>query len=298
MTQTDTLLIATHNGRFHEDDIFAVATLQLVLAKTGKKGTIIRTRDPHILDTAHFVVDVGGVYDPDTERFDHHQAGMAGERGGVYYASFGLVWKKYGMVLCEDRTVVDMVERALVMPIDALDNSQFFVRTSLPDVYPYTIHDFFDTLRPTWKEHLDWDMQFEKAVVYAMHILEREIIKHRDMLEAKRIAQNIYDQAPDKRLLVTDTLVPLSDLAEVFPDVLFVVFPNVADQTWVVHTLSTGESRANRKDLPAGWAGKRDGELEAVTGVSGAIFCHNKLFIAVAKTKEAAVELAHKALVA
>lgn len=33
----------------------------------------IRTRDPAVLDTCDVVVDVGGVYDPAKNRFDHHQ---------------------------------------------------------------------------------------------------------------------------------------------------------------------------------------------------------------------------------
>ncbi len=34
---------------------------------------IFRTRDQKILDTCDVVVDVGGVYDPERHRYDHHQ---------------------------------------------------------------------------------------------------------------------------------------------------------------------------------------------------------------------------------
>ncbi len=298
MSNTDPVIV-THNGKFHEDDIFAVATLELYLAQIGKKGTVVRTRDPEKIQTADFVVDVGGIYDPEKLRFDHHQVGMAGERDDVPYASFGLVWKQYGEMLCGgDKEVARAIEKKLVMPIDAIDNSQFFVRTAIKGLYPYTIHDFFDTLRPTWREPLDWDVQFTKAVEIARHVIEREIIEHKDLFFGRELARNVYSQATDKRLLVTDTFIPLSDLAEQFSDVLFVVFPNEVDNTWILHTLSVGESHQNRKDLPVAWAGKRDAELEAVTGVSGSIFCHNKLFIAITKTKEAAVALAAIALAA
>lgn len=36
-------------------------------------AVIIRTRDTAELDLCDVVVDVGGVYDPDKHRFDHHQ---------------------------------------------------------------------------------------------------------------------------------------------------------------------------------------------------------------------------------
>ena len=32
-----------------------------------------RSRDPKELDTCNVVVDVGGVYEPENNRFDHHQ---------------------------------------------------------------------------------------------------------------------------------------------------------------------------------------------------------------------------------
>ena len=52
----------------------------------------------------------------------------------------------------------------------------------------------------------------------------------------------------------------------------------------------------NRKDLPAAWAGLRDVDLQAVTGVDDAIFCHNGRFLIVAKTLEGARALAKLAL--
>jgi uncharacterized UPF0160 family protein len=52
----------------------------------------------------------------------------------------------------------------------------------------------------------------------------------------------------------------------------------------------------DRKRLPESWAGKRDFELEKVTGVTGSLFCSNGLFIAKAKTKEAILKLAEVAL--
>jgi uncharacterized UPF0160 family protein len=51
-----------------------------------------------------------------------------------------------------------------------------------------------------------------------------------------------------------------------------------------------------RKDLPAAWAGLRDAELAAVTGVPDAVFCHNNLFIAAARSFEGILKMAQQAL--
>ena len=39
-------------------------------------ATVVRTRDPDALKECDIVVDVGGVYDPASLRFDHHQKGF------------------------------------------------------------------------------------------------------------------------------------------------------------------------------------------------------------------------------
>src|SRR3989344_2675707 len=87
-------LIVVHDGGFHADDVFSVAALLLYLSGDAK---VVRTRDPRIIESGDFVVDVGGVYDAERNRLDHHQTGGAGARtNGIPYAAFGLVWKKFG----------------------------------------------------------------------------------------------------------------------------------------------------------------------------------------------------------
>jgi uncharacterized UPF0160 family protein len=94
------LTVVTHNGRFHTDDVFAVAVLELVFEKSHNIE-IIRTRDEKIIKTADIVVDVGGEYNPEKNKFDHHQLGGAGTHDNkIPMASVGLVWKKYGQMLC------------------------------------------------------------------------------------------------------------------------------------------------------------------------------------------------------
>jgi len=48
--------IITHDGKFHADDVFAVAAL-LILNKDAK---VVRTRDSRVILGGDIVVDVGG----------------------------------------------------------------------------------------------------------------------------------------------------------------------------------------------------------------------------------------------
>ena len=56
------------------------------------------------------------------------------------------------------------------------------------------------------------------------------------------------------------------------------------------------DSFENRQDLPASWAGCTGAELEAASGVDGAIFCHSSRFYASASSREGILALAQRAL--
>ena len=48
---------------------------------------VCRTRDPKKLEQCDVVVDVGGVYDPDSHRYDHHQRSVYSTQKSVYSSS-------------------------------------------------------------------------------------------------------------------------------------------------------------------------------------------------------------------
>jgi uncharacterized UPF0160 family protein len=55
----------------YSDEALAVSLLKAT--KEFKGANLIRTRDATKLADCDIVVDVGGVYDPATHRYDHHQ---------------------------------------------------------------------------------------------------------------------------------------------------------------------------------------------------------------------------------
>lgn len=96
------VIIVTHDGKFHSDEVIAMWLLRWIY----RNHVIIRTRDPDIIQHANIVVDVGGVHDPDRDRFDHHQStfNLTFPGGGtsIPLSSAGLVWLKYGKQLIRD----------------------------------------------------------------------------------------------------------------------------------------------------------------------------------------------------
>ncbi|CAG2120178.1 unnamed protein product, partial [Medioppia subpectinata] len=63
--------VGTHDGIFHCDEILACFLLKQLSQYSNAQ--IIRTRDESVLKELDVVVDVGGVYDANRHRYDHHQ---------------------------------------------------------------------------------------------------------------------------------------------------------------------------------------------------------------------------------
>lgn len=292
------IIIVTHDGMFHADDAFAVASLLLVLDKAPALATVVRTRDEAMIAKADFVVDVGAIHDAEKNRFDHHQIGGAGKRENtIPYASFGLVWSKFGKDITGSEQVAAIIDRKLVASVDANDNGVELYTKVFPDTLPYTINNQIHNLRPTWQEPIETlDSRFLEAVALARKIIEREIANVKGYLIAEVLVRKAYDNAVDKRLIIMDTFYPHEDTLVTFPEPLYAIFPRTGG-TWGVKALRDDLSLfRNRKDLPASWAGKRDQELAEITGVPDAVFCHNARFMAVAKSKLGAIRLAELAL--
>ena len=287
--------LAVHSGQFHADDIFASATLNIILKNNLK---IIRTRDQSLIEKAEYVADVGGIHDEATNRFDHHQKGYAGFRAnGIPYAAFGLVWKKYGAQVCGSQEVADMIDERLVCAIDADDNGMSLIDLK-GTISPRSLQSFLYAYRPTWKEDSSmYDQSFYMLLPLAQKFLEREVIQVKDFLEAKNAVEKAYQNTQDKRLIILDSQYPFQDVLTSHPEPLYAVLQKKSNTDWVVEAVRIEpKSFKNRKDLPETWAGLRDDVLAQATGVSDAVFCHNGRWLAVAKTKTGALALAQKAL--
>lgn len=292
------LKLVTHNGSFHTDDIFAAATLSLYLSNKNQAFEIIRTRDENIIKEGDYVFDVGGVYDEAANRFDHHQVGGAGKRAeGVEYAAFGLVWKKFGAELAGSKLAADFIDKRLVLPIDAFDNGMDLVTNKFPETSPYYLQHLFFAMQPTWREGENHDESFLKSVEIAKAILSREIVHVKDSILAEQEVLAAYKSSKDKRIIVLEKNYPAQYTLHDFPEPLFIVYPRVSDNTWGVKAVRVDpKTFNNRKDFPKAWGGIRDDALQNISGVPDAVFCHKNLFMAVAKSKEGAVQLAQIAL--
>ena len=314
--------IATHNGSHHADDAFGVA----VLAALFPDHVLLRTRDPDEIASADFAVDVGGEWDPGRGRFDHHQREFDGARvradeegrpvRAEPYASAGLVWREFGPAYVRqvaermgqpvaDPTLAAIareVDAALVRYLDLVDNGEDAVAPGI-----FGLSELLSLLNTDWMEeqglpagaHAALQLErFREAMALVRRFLDAFLRRKIGQLLAAdkvRAGQRLFD---GRVLYLPEGGMPWTRVVvQEMPEVLFVLYPDAEAGRHQLRTVPhrLGSFRA-RTDLPAAWAGLRDAELAAVTGVPDAAFCHRNLFIAVARSYEGALRLAALAL--
>lgn len=282
--------IATHDGNFHADDVFSVAALKRIIPSFK----LIRTRDLEVIGKADIVIDVGGEYNADAGRFDHHQRGGAGAReNGIPYSSFGLIWQKYGLEICQNnQEVADAVDAGLVSTIDAIDCG--YAEGVAQGI---SLSQTISMFNPTWQEDSHFDTCFDEAVEFAARILTRFIASASGGISAKDIVAKAIDNAKDPRVIVLDKYTPWKRTVHALStEALYMVYPSQSGQ-WRIQTVPVEPgSFEDRKSLPAPWAGLSGDELKEVTGLNDAMFCHNGLFIAGAESFESTMKMASIAL--
>lgn len=296
-------ICVTHDGTFHADDLFATATLSIL-----NKGNIeiIRTRNNEIIKKGDYIYDVGGENIQEKDLFDHHQKGGAGSRpNGVPYASFGLVWKKYGEQLCGSKDVANKIDEKIVQPIDAIDNGIDFTKPLYGGSVPCGPDVVFMNNKPTWKEEeKDLNKIFKEQVKKVMEFLLREIEVTKSDVEAINIMMDAYNKASDKRIIIIDKDFPrylYQDTLSRVPEPIYLVFPSGHSSMWKVEAISKSpDSMENRKMFPESWRGylDEDPKLKEITGISDIVFCHKGGFLSVTLSKESAIKLAEMALLA
>ena len=314
--------IATHSGTFHADDVFGVGVLMGVFPS----HTLLRTRDKALIATADFVVDVGGTWDAASGRFDHHQRGFEGARPprlvdgaivpGVGYASAGLVWSAFGTAYVQAwaqthghsldeaavASVVQTIDHSLVQYLDIVDTGQGDVAPGI-----FGLSSLVAQLNTHWLEEQGLDLaakaqlletRFREAIAITRKFLDHAISKKVAQIRAMDIVRQAPRLLGGKLLHLREGGMPWTRVVvDEMPEVMFVIYPDSDGNQYQIKTVPAEVgSFDTRMDLPASWAGLRDQELAAVTGVPDSVFCHLNLFIGGARSFEGAVKLAELAL--
>ncbi len=303
LQQEGFVIIATHNGTCHADDVFACTTIKLYQELCGKKVIIVRTKDPEIIVIADSVVDTGKVYDPEKNRFDHHQEGGAGKRehSGTSFAAFGLVWEKFGELITEKYLtgkgysgfdagkIASSVSFFLVEEIDAYDTGGNVSQG-------FKFGELFAFLRPTFLERemktaKQDDSVFKELAEMSELILKRCIAQ--TICTMKIIDRVMGAERIGDAVLVLDFAVRMSEVSDIlrtnfsfFQTVIINQNPKNGG-VWTVNI-----PRYSSVKFPKDWLGKSGEEFAKACGFADVSFCHPEGFTLSCGSKETAIALA------
>lgn len=292
------LLIGTHNGIFHIDEVVACAILCLLYCR--RPIWILRTRDDAMLAKCDICVDIGG------GKYDHHQKGFCRTRkDGIKYASAGLVWEDNGYILlslilakyfskfkCNIASVFKTFDDSVIALVDCEDNGI--------DVEKHCF-SFISSFLPLWF-HADFDNPFREVLETTITVLELEL----KTAIAKNLSKDIVTEnwnntdcfqqgileIPAQTIFWTEPAIEINtSVKSQERKINFVIFPYPAGG-WAAQCVppSLENKFGQRIPFPAKWAGQTD-KLAEISGVDGATRCQNGCFFARASSKEAIIQM-------
>lgn len=286
--------VVTHSGVFHADEVLGT----VILSKVLDNVSVLRTfKVPETLNDNVIVYDIG------FGQFDHHQKGGNGARAnGVPYAAVGLLWKEFGHKIvantADPELVWNLIDRDLIQGVDANDNGAM----PMAD-YPAQVRTFSHIIsgfNPNWDSTESEDEAFLKAVEFAEVVFDNFIAEADSKAKARKIVEEAIEQS-EGHIAVLSQYVPwqefiLTSENEKAKEIQFVIFPsNRGGFNWQC-VPDAINSFGQRKAVPEEWKGLRDEELQKVTGVETATFCHPAGFIGGAEKFLDAITLATMAV--
>ena len=324
--------LGTHNGSMHTDEILFIAIMIMSLRfRFGEsvKYEIIRTRNPKLLATCHYVGDVGGIYCHPKGIYDHHQLGGAGSRNGFPYAASGLGWKHYGEDCVRHlinqmsgvpssesaiTEIADLVDRNLIQFVDGIDNKVIRTmpakhRVSSQTIYPNLLQSVFAAFNEQTPGK-SADDRFHEAVKVMLVYLRAAIKQAYDTVEAipgvfriaHRSAQRSGSLYLELDVASKGANAVLDEELKKYPGYYLLIFRALVGddepEQWRVRSVRGALSPDGSPfSLPENWWGLEGNAFAQATGVEEAKFCAgNEGWIAGAYSLEAARELAELAL--
>ena len=317
------LNLYTHDGLFHADDVFASALLSLM----AEDVHIVRGSDLEIPeDTDKWIIfDIGG------GELDHHTPENKENNGvhpgtGIPYASCGLVWKKYYKDILEAQNcperyteiVFSRLDTSLIQGIDAEDNGYDPVGTELERIpnlqadlrneiayasrTSFTISQVIKDFNPPWNSDIDPYDAFLDAVSFAKDVLLNRLDSIISSLDGRDYILRAIDYSAN-HLMILDEFAPWEGVLysqrnnPKAQDIWYVISPALRGGWNIQCALVNSNDRSVfRHPLPEEWYGLRYEELQKVSGIKTAIFCHPSGFLAGTETMEDALAMAQKGM--
>lgn len=289
----NSISIGTHDGKFHTDELIAIALIGRVIPGTI---SIIRTRDLKVLDTCDIVLDVGhknfGKY------FDHHGRDFQETHPETRFklAATGIVWYDLHDLLLDTLHLTsqaakedasELIFKRIILPTDSDDNGQFAARPSGPQ--PITLPEIvnsFNAMASITGDQQDCFLKCLDLVRTVVHLKFAEIA--RQVSESSRILQAMLTaDAQDKAdgIFVLNPQGPWISVVlnnwEDTQNFKVCIFPGDSPNRWKIQTFpgSRYERKAMRCPAPSWMRGHQYDSSNSLIENLKVIFVHNDGFI-------------------
>lgn len=321
------VLIATHDGSFHADETLACAIISYIY----ERSEVIRSRDPHVLETADIIIDVSGINDD--KHFDHHSNAFNHSRdNGINYATAGLMWLKFGdeylRKIAQEYFTLDQrneisqkildsakerIDREIMYAVDLNDNGQLnsYLKEQV-DITNEGEQRVMDELNEFYRYSPDipylvamqnlpnvsgaeQDKNFMNTVKILKSLLINAAINALSTEIGIAKVLSVYNGGP---ILIMHEKLPWTQAVlanfDKFSNCMLAVYPD-RKRGWRVQSLpySLSERFRNKLTAPKAWRGLDFEALDEVTGLTGTIFVHRAGFTGGALDFDTNLKMAH-----
>lgn len=328
-TASNTTTIVTHCDTFHCDEVTACAMIKYLYMNESHHINFVRTRNQTEIDEysdqGAYIVDVGGIYNTDLKRFDHHQKKCVdtyNDKWEIPLSSCGLIYKHIGHKIIAKRatelnlkftedeiyTIKDRFYSSFVASIDAGDNGVPYIKSEYDTnvvcnyrslvTLPRVISEM--NYKQVFKHSVQLE-RFKAAVNVAMAVFDTFItnaVRRADEYRTEYAEfKTIYEEQKDGEIMVIKKSFNTRKLlADIDPTqiVKLIVAPR-GSSGWQIWTINKPGKQFEQivQILP------KDKVLTYLNNAGMTddfVFVHEKRFIAGFKTKEAALVVAEASL--
>eukprot|EP00540_Astrosyne_radiata_P020958 CAMPEP_0116828868 /NCGR_PEP_ID=MMETSP0418-20121206/3882_1 /TAXON_ID=1158023 /ORGANISM="Astrosyne radiata, Strain 13vi08-1A" /LENGTH=317 /DNA_ID=CAMNT_0004457779 /DNA_START=148 /DNA_END=1098 /DNA_ORIENTATION=+ len=296
-----------------------------------RNAKVVRSRDKQVLEKLDIVLDVGGTYNHEVLRYDHHQRGyqeyFSDSHKITPLSASGLIYRHYGRELLKqfypaltekdlDWVYVKLYE-SLLQALDAIDCGVNVTPEGVQALYSDTtgLSRRVARLNPRWNEIVDGtgqepnpDERFEQAIdlcgqdfVDVMISIVESELPARALVEGALVKRTDVDASgkictfPEGGMPWKTHLFDLERHYDLVGEIAYVLYE--AQDTWRIQCVPVeGEGFTNRLSLPAAWRGLRDDSLSKVAGIDACRFCHANGFIGGNDTYEGVLTMARASI--
>ena len=297
--------IVTHNGLFHADEAFGTAFLSLLLG--SEEVRVVRSRNPAQIEQADVALDVGGLYDNDGLRYDHHQKDFLDVHEGtsIKLAACGFIWRHYGTCLItklhpeldveQVQSLWQTVDETVCRPVDLQDNGQGTFKVEGAEAQALTV----SMMVSSFNQQDIYSPAQDEAFMRVVEILKEYVLNFlragANKLQLLKEAEEAVKSQLGSKVLVLDKFLPYREAvlkANAEDDGMFDLVTYPAKGQWNIQTVPVDDTPENfysqRVSLPErlwGLTGP-DASKESLGG-SALVFCHKTGFLAAVKADTA-----------